>query len=375
MNLLLLNWLDRENPMAGGAEHHLHECFGRLVREGWAVTLVTSGWRGAPNRCVLDGIEVHRVGGRHTFASAAASYARGLLAAGPFDLVVEDLNKIPLFSPSWTDLPVVLLVHHLFGRTAFSEASFPVALATWLLERPIPKLYRGVRVVAVSASTRRDLIRRGLAAERIEVIENGVDTSRFTPGPEEGRFDRPTLLYLGRLKRYKRVELVLRAAAALRARGTAVRVLVAGEGDRRPALEREAKRLGLSDDEVRFLGFVSEPEKVRLLQSAWIHVLTSEREGWGISILEAAACGTPTVASDSPGLCDAVRHEETGILTPHGDVEALTGAVWRLVEDAELRRRMGQAARRRAEALSWDRTASRMGLVMRDAVATSETRR
>jgi glycosyltransferase involved in cell wall biosynthesis len=285
---------------------------------------------------------------------------------------VEDLNKVPLFSPRWCDLPIVLLVHHLFGKTAFREASFPVALATWILERPIPRIYRGVPVVAVSESTRDDLIRRGVDPNRIQVVENGVETGRFVPGAEEERFEEPTLLYLGRLKRYKRVDLVLRALAHLRRAGVRVRLLIAGEGDRRLALERRAAALGLDKDVVRFLGFVSEEEKVRLLQRAWVHVLTSEKEGWGISIVEAAACATPSVASDSPGLRDSVLHEMTGILVPHGAVVALSGARRRLLAGRALRRTMGLAGRSFAEQLSWDRTADRLARSLEAAVDPPE---
>jgi glycosyltransferase involved in cell wall biosynthesis len=88
-----------------------------------------------------------------------------------------------------------------------------------------------------------------------------------------------------------------------------------------------------------------------------VHVLTSPKEGWGISILEAAACGTPTVASDAPGLRDAVRDGETGLLAPHGDVDALADRLERLLADADLRERMGAAARRFAENLGWDASA------------------
>jgi len=336
MNLLVLNWLDRENPQAGGAEIHLHEAFGRLARDGWKVTVVTSGWPGAPRRADVDGMEILRVGGRYSYAALAPGRARAELRTRPFDLVVEDLNKVPLFLPRWSSTPSLLLVHHLFGRTAFREAAFPVALATWLLERPIPRVYRRTPCVAVSPSTRDDLISRGLDGQAIRVVENGVDTELLQPGREEDRFPEPTLLYLGRLKRYKRVDLVLAAVAGLRREGLPVRLVVAGDGDQRGGLEREARRLGLDDAAVRFAGFVSESEKRELLQRAWVHTITSEKEGWGISNIEAAACGTPTVASDVPGLRDSVREGDTGLLVPHGDVAALSRAVRRLVEDAEL---------------------------------------
>lgn len=365
LRLLVLNWQDRENPQAGGAEAHLHEVFGRLVGRGWEVTAVTSGWPGADPRTELDGIHVHRVGSRYSYPLQVAGYVRDSLSGQPFHAVVEDLNKVPVFAPWWAPGPTMLLVHHLFGGTAFKEASLPVALATWLLERPIPRAYHGLPVIAVSESTRQDLIRRGMEGDRIQVIPNGIDLEYFTPGGEEERFPEPTLLYLGRLKKYKRVDLVLATTAELRRQGLPVRLLVAGRGDHRAALEREARRLGLEGQGVEFLGFVPEERKLELLRRSWVHLLTSPNEGWGIANLEAAACGTPTVASDAPGLRDSVRHGETGFLAPHGDVAELAQRVRSLVTHRQLLRRQGRAARRFAEGFSWEASSAAMDQALR----------
>jgi glycosyltransferase involved in cell wall biosynthesis len=231
-----------------------------------------------------------------------------------------------------------------------------VALATWLLERPIPLVFRKSSVMTVSESTAQDLRHRGMVWEEGVVVHNGVDLARFSPDPDQVEFHEPTLLYLGRLKRYKRVDLLLEAVARLRREGTEVRLLVAGQGDHESELLRLRQRLGLGNS-VEFLGYVSETEKVRLLRRSWVHLLTSPKEGWGISVMEAAACGTPTVASDSPGLRDSVQHGKTGLLVPHGDVEALTGAIRALMGDASLRNDMGSAARRFAEGFTWDAAA------------------
>ena len=330
LDLLVVNWQDRENPQSGGAEHHLHEVFGRLAAAGDRVTLLCSSFAGAPARTQLDGIDVHRVGSRYTFGLHARRYfTKHLIGAGRrFDVVVEDLNKVPLAISRWpgvragvsgsagaagsvgasgaAGMPLVLLVHHLFGRTAFREASWPVAATTWLLEQRVPRLYRGVDTIAVSPSTRDDLIERGLPAGQIEVIPNGVDLEHFGPlrRPDAPlslhRYDMPTLLYLGRLKRYKGVDLVLEAVARLRGQGIPVRFVIAGTGDDRPRLEARARELELGEA-VEFAGFVDEARKLELLQRSWVHVLTSPKEGWGLTVIEAAACGTPTVASDAPG--------------------------------------------------------------------------
>jgi glycosyltransferase involved in cell wall biosynthesis len=351
-----VNWQDRENPHAGGAEIHLHEVFGRLAARGHDVSLLVSGWPGASARARLDGMHVHRTGGRHTFPLTAPAHFRRHLAAGRWDVIVEDLNKVPVYTPLWSRAPVVLLVHHLFGRTAFAEASLPVAGVTWLLERTVPALYGRLPVQAVSESTAQDLVGRGFARERIRVIENGVDLDFYSPSGEVARFETPTMLYLGRLKRYKRVDLAIRALARLRADGCAVRLIVAGQGDARGELERLSAELGVSDG-IEFAGFVSEERKRELFRRSWVHVLASPNEGWGISNMEAAASGTATVASDSPGLRDSVRHGETGFLVPHGDVSALAERLKGLLQDPTLRDRLGRAARRFAEGFSWERSA------------------
>jgi glycosyltransferase involved in cell wall biosynthesis len=371
VRILVVNWLDRDNPQAGGAEIHLHETFGRLVSRGHDVTVLASGWEGCESRVRADGMEVHRVGSRYTFSLHARRYFREQLARDGFDVIVEDLNKVPLFTPHWGPTPVVLLVHHLFGWTAFREANPLVAAATVLLERPIPRVFRGIPAVAVSESTRKDLVRRGLPGEDVAVIPNGVDLTVYRPDVDTLPFSQPTLLYVGRLKRYKRVDLVIRALAVLRDRGSAARLVVAGKGDHRRALERLVRELRL-EDRVDFRGFVPQAEKVDLMRRAWVHLLTSPNEGWGIANLEAAACGTPTVASDAPGLRDSVRDGATGFLVPHGDVAALADRVQSLLDDDDLRRRLSRNAVEFAQGFSWDASAEAMEGVLRRAASTRD---
>jgi glycosyltransferase involved in cell wall biosynthesis len=357
LKILVLNWQDLANPQSGGAEIHLHEIFGRLAERGHEVTLLCSGWPGARPRAESGGMRIHRAGGRNTFSLAAPAYYRRHLAAQPWDVVVEDLNKVPLFAPYWVRRPLVLLVHHLFGATAFREASAPFAAATWLLERPIPLAYRGLPTQAVSQSTADDLVDRGLRREDIRVIHNGVDLKFFAPDPRLARFPTPTFLYVGRLKRYKRIDLAIDAVALLRDRGAAVRLLVAGRGDEEPRLRAQVERLGLGD-RVTFEGFVTEERKRELLRACWGTVLPSPREGWGITNVEAAACGTPAVAAESPGLRESVVHDKTGLLVPYGDTPKLADALASLAADPSRVAALGTAARAFAEGFSWERAAN-----------------
>jgi glycosyltransferase involved in cell wall biosynthesis len=370
MNVLLTNWQDLENPQAGGAEIHLFEIFTRLAGRGHRVRLVCSGWAGAPESAHIGGIEVHRVGRRNSFAVLGRGAVRRAIRRERPDVVVEDINKLPLFLAGITDLPFCGLVPHLFGETAFQEAPWPMAAAVWLAERPLARAYRRAAFHAISESTRDDLVARGVAADRIRVIHPGVDSVRFSPSPSEPRCAEPRFLYVGRLKRYKGIGLAIRALAVARRARPDLRLDVAGSGDHGVELQRLATQLG-QESAVTFLDFVSEGRKVSLLRSAWANLFPSPKEGWGITVVEAAACGTPSIASDSPGLRDSVRHSETGYLVAHGDVDALAARMLELAGDSALVARLGGAARRFAEGLTWERSAARTERHLVDIIAGS----
>jgi glycosyltransferase involved in cell wall biosynthesis len=369
VRLLAVNWQDIDNPHAGGAEIHLHEIFERLARRGHEVALLCGGWPGAPSHGTHGGIHIHRVGTRHTFPFLARRYYVDALARRGEHVLIEDINKVPLYTPLWGAPRVMALVPHLFGGTAFQEAAAPLAAAVWLAERPLARMYRGVPFEAISDSTADDLARRGVPRETIRVIYPGVHADRYTP--EAGvRSPGPLFVYLGRLKRYKGVDIVVRAFARVTHPGA--RLHIAGTGDHRPALERLIASLDLGR-RVSFLGFISEEEKLALLRRAWALAFASPKEGWGMTNLEAAACATPVIASDSPGLRESVVHGETGLLVPHGDVAAMAAAMERIASSPDLVRAMGERARRFAEGFTWDRAALETERHLRE-IASPEAR-
>ncbi len=368
MNILLVNWQDLRNPQAGGAEIHLFELFSRLAARGHRVRLVCSGFVGGSPREMVEGIEVHRTGTRHSFAVRGRGAVRRALRAEMPDVIVDDINKLPLFTPLLTDRPVYAMVPHLFGTTAFDEVPWPMAAMVWIAERLIPLVYRKAWFHAISDSTRDDLVIRGIPRDRIAVVYPGVDTVGYSPDPSVGRSEPARFVYLGRIKRYKGVEYVLHALAIARRKHPDVTLDIAGIGDDRPRLERLASTLGLAGV-VRFPGFVSDATKLALLRQAVANVFPSPKEGWGITVMEAAACGTPSIASDAPGLRDSVRDGHTGLLVPHGDAVALADAMVRLVDDPELVRSLGANARQHAERLTWDAAASVVETHLRELVA------
>lgn len=353
VRILLVNWQDRENPQAGGAEIHLHEIFGRLAARGHEVTLLCGGWPGCSQRATLDGIDVIRIGTRLTWPALARRAYKRLFAGNPHDVLVEDVNKMPLYTPRWGARRVVALVPHLFGGTAFQELAAPLAATVWLSERPIARVYRGVPFHAISESTADDLVARGIRRDLIRVIYPGIDTQHYTPNAE-CRSPKPVFSYLGRLKRYKGIDIVIRAFAEANLPDATLEI--AGAGDYRPALERLAASLDLGR-RARFLGRISEEDKVSLLRRSWALAFASPKEGWGITNLEAAACGTPVVASSSPGIRESVRDGETGFLVPHGDTAAMAAALRRIAGSPPLVRTLGANARRFAESFTWERAA------------------
>lgn len=368
MNLLVVNWQDLRNPQAGGAEIHLFELCRRLAARGHRIRLVCSGFAGGRAVETYDGIEVHRSGGRHSFTLTAPGAIRRAARAEPPDVVIDDVNKLPLYAPLHTSRPVYAIVPHLFGTTAFQEAPWPMAATVWFAERFIPSCYRRAWFHAISESTRDDLVKRGVPQDRIAVVHPGVDAVHYAPLPGGRRHEPPRLVYLGRLKRYKGVEFLLRAMALALVECPALTLDVAGTGDDRARLEDLARSLGIAHA-VRFLGFVDESAKLALLREAVANVFPSPKEGWGITVMEAAACGTPSIASDAPGLRDSVRDGLTGLLVPHGDPAALSHAILRVAREPALVERLGSAARQHALEHSWEVAADVVETHLRDLAA------
>jgi len=353
--ILILNERDSANPLAGGAEVHLFETFGRLAKRGHHVTLLAATFPGCKREETIDGIHVRRLTNRYLFYAAAPFAARRELRRNGCDVVVDVLCKLPFLSPWLLPLPCVAVVHHLFGTTAFAQVSFPIALATWASEKLIPAAYRKSLYIAVSPSTKQDLVARGVDAECVVVVPNGLDHELYSPG-DGSKSAEPLIAWLGRAEPYKRVDLLLEAVAKIAPEHEGLHLTIIGEGSAIADLRRRTTSLGIGDC-VDFLGFVDGGVKVEILREAWVLANTSEKEGWGLTVLEGNACGTPTVASNVPGLRDSVHDGETGLLVPYGDVDALARALSAILKDPDLRARLSRAASAWAAKFTWEASA------------------
>lgn len=353
MHIVALNWRDLANPRAGGAEVHMEEILRQLGRRGHRCTLVTSGFPAGAAIVDADGYRIVRAGHEYNFAVVLPFAYRRITATDPPDIVLDDINKIPFYSPLFARAPVLAIVPHLMGRAVFQEVNPILAAAVFALEQPVRRVYRHCHFEVISESTREDLVRRGFPAERITVVHCGIDRGLYAPGTGT-KAAMPELIYLGRIKRYKSIDHVIRALAIVRTRVPGCTLTVVGAGDGVDELRRLAFRLGIGDA-VHFAGFVTPAEKVRLLRAAHVAVNPSVREGWGLTNVEANACGTVCVAADSPGLRDSVLDGQTGLLYPYGDVTALAERIIRILDDPALRHRMEQRALAWAASLTWER--------------------
>jgi glycosyltransferase involved in cell wall biosynthesis len=358
MKILLLNWQDIKNPCGGGAEVYLHQIFQRLAAQGHEITLLCSQFRGAPAEEEIDGLRIVRSGNRSLFNFAVPiEYAKRFRREG-YDIVIDDINKIPFYTPLFIREPLLGMVMHLFGNAIFKEASVPAAAYVYGAERLALSVYRKTPLVAISESTRQELLSHGCRKENIFLVPCAVNHTTYQQLPGIHRID-PLIGYVGRIKKYKSVDHLLHAFAIVLKELPQAKLAIIGEGDSKPEFQRIAHELHI-DHATTFTGFLPVEEKVRLLNQMQIVVNTSAKEGWGLTVTEANACGAPAVASDVPGLRDAVIDGETGLLYEYGNIEQLAEKILLLLRDDRLRMRLAAGALSYAQSLTWDASAKIM---------------
>lgn len=362
LTILILNWRDVANPASGGAEVYLHEMAKRWVRQGHRVEWLAAGFRGGARRQVIEGVQVTRVGNAFTlYLLAPFVYVRRF--RNRFDVLIDSENTIPFFSPLFSMKPKVCVMYQMSRGVLQQELPAVLCSAlTFLEERVMPLVYRRVPFVACSEDTARDVRRSAMTASLVRVVKSGVDP-RLTPGTKAAV---PTILYFGRLKRFKRVDLLLRALPDVRAAIPGVRLHIAGGGDDEHRLKRMSHDLGLNDV-VTFEGHVSEERKTQLLQSAWLLVVPSVMEGWGIVVIEANACGTPALAFDVAGLRESIIPNATGLLLAEND--SLATSIVNVMTNESLRHRLEAGAVTHAAKFTWDKAAADMLNILQQVAA------
>jgi len=358
MRILLLNWQDIKNPAGGGAEVYLHQIFKRLAAQGHDITLLCSQFSSAPREEVIDGLRIVRRGNRNLFNYTVPIEYMRRFRRKHFDIVIDDINKIPFYTPLYVREPLLGMVMHLFGSSIYKETSIPAASYVYCAERLALSVYRNTPLVAISKSTRTELLSHGCRQENIFLVPCAVNHTAYRQLAGVTR-TKPIIGYVGRIKKYKSVDHLLRAFAIVLKVLPKAKLVIIGDGDGKPAFERLSYELQINHA-ATFTGFLPLEEKVRLLNQMQIVVNTSAKEGWGLTVTEANACGAPAVASDVPGLRDAVKDGETGLLYEYGNIEQLAEKILLLLRDENLRTRLTNGALEYAQSLTWDKSATIM---------------
>lgn len=352
LKILVLNWQDITNPLAGGAEVHLHEVFERIAARGHEVTLFCHYFDGAPREEMRNGIRIIRHGGRSLFNfHVALAYFRRFRKE-KYDVIVDDVNKIPFYTPLFAMEPVQGVTHHLFGKSIFLETIFPFAAYVYLSERLIKPFYRRVHFIIGSPSTHKEYLEWGFPKDQVTVVNYCVNNEiYFSDKSNDYGIDR--IGYFGRLKKYKSVDHLLQAFDRIRNEYPNLHLDIIGDGDDKPRLEEITTQLGLRD-RVTFHGFIDEAEKAPMLQKMNFVVNTSSKEGWGLTVVEANACGAPVVAANVPGLRDSVVDGETGLLYEFGNIDDLISKMRVFLDSIEVRNAFRERALAWAAKFDWE---------------------
>jgi glycosyltransferase involved in cell wall biosynthesis len=358
LNILALNWQDLKNPMSGGAEVHLEELLRRIAAKGHTITLFCSNYKGGLGEEEIEGIRIIRAGNRYNFNLIAPKHIRRLIRSQKYDLFLEDINKIPFYSPLYQKLPTLVIIPHLFSTTVFQEINFILGSYIYLSELPLRRVYGEKTFCVISDSTADDMTARGIPSDNIRVIHCGIDASLYNNDNDYAKYDKPSLLYLGRIKKYKSVQHLILAYDLVKRDIPEAKLAIVGAGDYLPQLKEQAHQLKLGDS-IEFPGFVPEDKKVEYLCRSHVMVYPSLKEGWGLTNIEANSCGTTVVAANTPGLRDSVKHNVSGLLYEYGNIEQLADHIKMLLTDPVRREKLEKGALEWAGRFNWDGAAEK----------------
>ena len=350
-SIAIFCWRDPLSPKAGGGEVYLYEQAKWWVRQGCDVTWAAERYPGSKREETLDGIRIVRRG-RGLAVFAAVPFWHLFESDKRYDFIIDVMNGVPFFTPLYSMKPKICLLYHVHAHHFREELPRLAAeFALWIESRLVPFVYRFTRFATISDSTKREMRVLGISRLPIAMIHSGVSDD-CVPGRKATA---PTILYVGRIRRYKQVRKLLEAFASVKARVPDARLIIAGSGDDLPSLREETRNAGQHD--VEFLGRVDEATKIRLMQEAWVFAMPSQLEGWGIVVVEAASCGTPAVAYDVNGLRDCIIDGVTGYLA--ADDAEFAERLFDVLTDPGVRERMSSEASAWSARFSWERTAAR----------------
>lgn len=358
MRILIFNWRDLKHSWSGGGEIYVFEQASRWVKMGHEVTIICGqdSEKNLPFFEIIDGIKIYRKGGRYSLYIWAVWYYLRYFR-NKVDVVIDVENGIPFFTPLFCRVPKISYVYHIHGKQFFYEFPAPFNHIGYIVERYIfPLLYKRTPIIAISETTKKQLIDIGFNKNKITVVYCGINGLSSSIKNPMKKFSNPTILYLGRIKRYKRVDLLIKILPEIVKKVPHARLIIAGWGTEASNVVDLAMKSSLRR-KVTVMGPVSGEEKKMLLSKSWVFVNPSIGEGWSIAVIEANLYGTPAIAFDVPGLAESIQHDKTGLLAQ--DVEDLTQKICETLTDSNLRERLSKNAAEWASDFSWDLSAKK----------------
>ena len=354
--ILIYNWRDTKHVWAGGAELYIHEIAKRWVTEGNTVTVFCGNDGHSSRNETIDGVRIVRRGGSYTVYAWAFLYHL-LRFRGKYDIIVDSENGIPFFTPLYARMPVLLLIHHVHQEVFREHLAFPFSVIARFLEAKVmPLVYRNNRVITVSESSKKEIVNLKLAKSAdVEIVHPGIESEKFYVSKKTAY---PSFLCLGRLKPYKNIDIAIKAFAKVAATHPEAQLAIIGEGEMLDTLRNLAVRLKIQDN-VTFYGKISDQDKAILLSQSWVVVQPSQLEGWGITVIEANASGTPVIASNVAGLRDSILDDLTGTLVKPKNIDAFAAAMNDCIGDKLTRAAMLKAAYAWSHNFNWELSADK----------------
>lgn len=376
--LLFLSWKDFRSPDGGGAEIFTHETLKRLPSDKYRIIHFSPALPNAPKEEIIENITYLRLGNKMSVIwHAIQFYNRN---RDRIDLLVDQCNTHRFFSPLWAPHHKrVFFIHQLTREIWFQNAKFPLAHVGYITENAMLRLYANTRTLTVSDSTKNDLLSMGFNPSQVVILPEGLNFK--AKNPEQLPSKEPkTFLYVGRFVPYKGIMDLLRAFVIVRKRHPDAKLWLIGRGDAKywegilkPLLQKNNLTWGNKvDTDVVLWGFVSDEKKLDLMSRATALVYPSIREGWGLSVTEAGAVGTPSIVYPSPGLIDAVNYGKAGWICRTPGVHALADQILACLENPQEYETMRKKAYDFSCQFSWDKTSTTLESTLKQWLHTTQ---
>jgi len=359
MKILILNWRDIKNPSSGGAEILTHEIAKGLVKKDHKVSLISSEFPGGKKLETIDGVRIERMGHPDARTLVFSVQFKAMLEyfrkfRGNVDLIIDEFHGNPFFSPLYMKERKVALICEVGGDLWDIAVTPPFNVFGKFMEKTLPFFYRNTLVITISNSSKKELLDLGFKKNRVRIIPLG-SSSRIVISPKKEK--NPTLIFLSRLYKAKGVEDAINCVAILKKEFPEIKLWIVGRGEKSylKRLNDTVKKLKLQNN-IKFLGFLTEDKKEKLLEKAHILIAPSIKEGWGLTVHEAGAKMTPVVSYNVPGLRDVVKNKISGIITSENTPESLAKTLKKVLENKIVYQKLQRGALNERKRHNWKNT-------------------